>query len=572
MFVTRHTPWILLLLSGLFGCSDPLVAPIPASRPEETTGRGGTMRLASFADIRALDPAIASEVLGAEVMQMIFAGLIDFDDDGKVIPDLATHFETSPDGLVYRFFLHENVLFHDGNELTAEDVKRSIERALHPSTPNPFASFYENIAGMPEYTEKKTTHLSGVVVEGRYVVSVRLREPDATFLPLFALQSLRPVCKSGGDHYADTWLPCGAGPFKLTAGGWDHGRAVTLVRHDGYFRPGIPRLDGVVFTVGMNVVTERFKFEAGELDTIRDLSEADTQRFLRDPRWKSLGAYEPDRTIYGENMNVEMPPFDNVEIRRAVACAIDREHYRLIRASNVHPAGKLVPPGVPGFNPAVAGQKYDYAAALEHMRKAGYPYDPATGKGGWEPHIEYTAYKQGFAEFSAQVLQQDLAKIGLRIDIRIVSFASYLSITHRRGKSAFSPQGWNQDYPDASDFYETLFSSKSINEDDSNNSAFYKNERFDSLVDRAHHELDPPARQKLYDDADAILRNDAPWAFTHSFGWYDIRQGYVRGYRASPTWVHNLNETWIDRAKAAVAQRSGIFGQFARGSIWRERP
>ena len=133
--------------------------------------------------------------------------------------------------------------FQDGDELTADDVRRSIERALDPATPNPNASLFDTIDGFADFTGKKAAHLRGVVVEGRYVVSIRLRETDARFLSVFARETLRPVCKSAGDRYSDAWEPCVVrGPLKLAPGGWDKGRSLSLVRHDAYFRPGRPYL------------------------------------------------------------------------------------------------------------------------------------------------------------------------------------------------------------------------------------------------------------------------------------------------------------------------------------------
>ena len=533
---------LALLAAALLlgGCRERLPDPMRAAHGEDDAPRrGGVMHVASFADIRSLDPAASADALSAEAIEWMFAGLVDYDVDGKVVPDLAERWEVSADGLAYTFFLREGARFHDGEEVTADDVKRSVARALDPKTPNPFASFFENIAE--------------VTVDGRYVVSFHLKQRDATFLTLIAMEPLRPVCKSAGATYSDTWAPCGAGPFKLLPGGWDRGRSLTVVRHEGYYRPDVPLLDGVVVTYNMSVLTQPFKLLTGELDAMRDFSQGESLRFLSDPRWKIYGQIEPDRSIYGESMNTEMPPFDNVEVRRAVSCAIDREHYRLLRSTNVRPAFHLIPPGVPGFNADVPGQKYDLAEALEHMRKAGYPYDPATGKGGWGPHVEYTCYREGLSSFSAQVLQQDLARIGIRIDIKVVSFATYLSTTHRRNKSALSPQGWIQDYPDASDFYESLFSSKAINEEDTGNTAFFKNPEFDALVERAHHELDPALRQREYDDAEKILVDQAPWAFAYNYHWYNVHQPYVRNWRSHAVWTYDMAHVWMDRAADVVA-------------------
>ncbi|WP_394848926.1 ABC transporter substrate-binding protein [Pendulispora brunnea] len=550
------------------GCSERLATPFPAASGEEAPPqRGGTLHLASIGDIRTLDP-VNSDELSARMVRLIFAGLVDTDAASNVVPDLATHWATSSDGLVYTFFLRENVRFHDGEELTAHDVKRSVERALHPSAPNPFSSFYDNVVGYEEFTTKGAEHLTGVEVVGRYAVAFHLSKPDATFLPLMTLTSMRPTCKSAGDRYSDTWSPCGAGPFKLLAGGWDHGRSLTLMRHDGYFRPDV-HVDAINLLLSVNQNTQRLKFERGELDVVRDLVTADSSRFWTDPRWRGFTFREPSVTIQGEAMNTEMPPFDNVEVRRAVACAVNRDHYRALKASDLTVHTHAVPRAVPGFNPEVPGQKYDLAEALEHMRKAGYPYDPETGRGGYEPHVEYLAYRPGLPEYTAQVLKQDLAKIGIRIDIKIVNFGSYLSLSHRRKSVPFSMQGWTQDYPDALDFYESLFTAKQINDEDASNSAFYKNPAFDEIVERAHHELDPVQRQKLLDRAEAIVRDDAPWAFTYEHNFTLVRQPYVRNYRVHPAWGFDAREVWIDRAKNVMAL-GFLSGPPLRGKIRKE--
>lgn len=537
---------VSLVAAGAMACTQRLADPLPAAHSRDATPRrGGTIRIAAFSDPRSFDPATASDGLSAQVDELLYAGLIDYDVDMRLTPDLAERWEVADSGRTYRFFLREGARFHDGEEVTAEDVKRSAERALHPTTPDPFASVYEGIEGYADYAGNHADHLAGVVVEGRYVVAFRLTKPDATFLSTLVLPALRPVCRSAGDRYSDAWQPCGAGPFKLAA--FQRGTSARLVRHEGYFRPGEPYLDAVEWTFSMPVGTQRLKFEVGDLDILREQSTADLLRYENDARWRPFSEIEAETAVYGEGMNVEMPPFDNVEVRRAVAAAIDREHYRLLRPASLSVATQLIPPGVPGYDPAVTGQHYDYAAALEHMRRAGYAFDPASGRGGYPAHVEYLISPQGLFEYQAQVLKQELAKIGLRIDIRIASWPAYLAATHRRGRVPMAPQGWTMDYPDASDFYESLFTSGAINEEDSNNTSFYSNHEYDALVASARRELDPEARRRLYAKADDILCDEAPWAFTHFYHYYDVRQPYVRGYRPHPIWMEDVAHTWLDR-------------------------
>jgi ABC-type transport system substrate-binding protein len=551
--------WMRLLALGALAalacaCREPAARPI-AGAGHATPVRGGELHLASFADIKSLDPAVASDTLTGEAIQLMFAGLVDFDDEGHVVPDLAERFARSDDGLVYRFFLRDHLFFHDGSPLRAEDCKRSIERALHPDTPGSFSQFYDRIVGFDAYQSKKADHLAGVVVEGERVLAIHLREPDATFLPAFAMQILRPVCPSAGDRYDDTWTPCGAGPFKLAS--WDRGRSLRLVRFDKWWQPGKPYLDAVDYSYGMNIVTQRYKFEAGGVDVDRELSLPDTFRFQGDPRWRPFGAYDGIPSINGEEMNVEMPPFDNVEVRRAVAAAIDRNEMRMLKTASLVPLYRVLVPVLGGDDPNFPAQKYDYAAALEHMRRAGYPYDPKTGKGGWPTVVTYPVYKQGLYELSAQVLQQQLAKIGIRIAIKVVSYPTYLMMTKRRGTTALAPAGWSQDYPDPNDFFEPIFTTSAINDEDSNNGSFYSNPRLDDLVKRGRRELDPKKRKAIYDEADAIVCSDAPWAFEYQYRYYGVHQPYVRGLHRSAVWPNDVRDVWLDRARK-TAMRAGV--------------
>lgn len=550
----RAARFVAVLGIGLpsLGCGRSLAAPIPAEHGEDAAPRrGGTLHLASFKDIRGLDPAGPTDGVSLQPIHLMFAGLVDFDERARVVPDLADHWDVGDGGRTYRFVLRRGVVMQDGEELTADDVKRSVERALHPSTPDPDASYFAGIVGYQSYAARSSAHLEGVVVEDRYVVAFHLTEPDATFLSVLAMPTLRPVCRSAGDRYADTWNPCGAGPFKLLTGDWQRGTSLRLVRHDGYFRPGLPYLDAVEWSFDMQPLAQRFRFEAGELDALHDMSQADQARFTADPRWRPFGRTDADTSLYGESMNTTMAPFDNVEVRRAVASAIDREHYRLLKPAYVTPLAGPIPPGIPGYETDMPAQRYDYAAALEHMRKAGLAYDPVTGRGGWPKPIVYPVYDQGLLVYTAQILQQELAKIGLRIELHLMSWPAFLAVQNRPGGAAISPGNWAMDYPDPSSFFEPLFTTASIGPESTYNTAFYSNPRLDDLVARAHTELDETRRRALYRDAAAILCDDAPWAFTFSFHYFNLRQPYVRGPLLHPVWSADPTRVWLDRAGEA---------------------
>jgi peptide/nickel transport system substrate-binding protein len=195
----------------------------------------------------------------------------------------------------------------------------------------------------------------------------------------------------------------------------------------------------------------------------------------------------------------------------------------------------------------VKGQTYDLAAAREHMKKAGLEH-------GWPAPIPYFVYKQGLSGMAAQVVQQDLAKIGLQIELRETSYPTYLAITRRRGKAAMSPASQTQDFPDPSDFLELLFTKSGIADDGTNNFAFYVNDALDALLARARKTIDPAERTRMYADAERIVCDDAPWAFEYAYRFFHVHQPYVRGYRVHPVWSDDASGVWIDRAGAASAK------------------
>jgi ABC-type transport system substrate-binding protein len=562
----RRLAWVCAALGAIglvapLGCGRSFAAPIAAAHPDDPAPRrGATLHLASLQDIHGLDPAGPSDGLALQPQHLIFAGLVDLDDHARVVPELAERWQVEDEGRTYRFFLRPGVLMHDGAELTADDVKRSVERALRPSTPNPNATYFEGLSGFRAFADGKAGQLAGVTVEGRYEVAFHLDAPDATFLPMMTMHTLRPVCRSAGDRYDDGWLPCGAGPFLLRPGDQRRGTSLRLTRYDGYFRPGLPYLDAVEWTFNVPQLAQRFRFESGDLDVFRDLSQSDQVRFTADPRWRPFGAAEGDIRLYGESMNTRMPPFDNIEVRRAVAAAVDWEHVRLLKPAYLTISTQPIPPGVPGHDPDLVCQRHDVAAALEHMRRAGYPFDPATGRGGYPEPIVYPVYDRGLLMLTAQLVQQDLAKIGLRLDLRIVSWQAFLALQARAGGAAMSEGNWSMDYPDPSSFFDPLFTTAAI-PPSGYNTAFYSNPRVDDLVSQAHRDIDVPRRHALYREAAEILCDEAPWAFGFSYHDFYVHQPYVRDFAPHPVWPLDVLHVFLDRVGDGFERRLGPPGR-----------
>ncbi len=155
---------------------------------------------------------------------------------------------------------------------------------------------------------------------------------------------------------------------------------------------------------------------------------------------------------------------------------------------------------------------------------------------------------------SAEVWQQQLARVGLRLRLRLVTYASFLAESQRRHTAAMGRAGWGADYPDPGDFFEPTLASAAIQDEGSDNVSFFSSAELDGVLARAHGELDRGRRDALYLRAEEIIRDEAPWIPTHGTRSYELWQPYVHGYAPHPVLRQRFADVWIDRGgPAAVA-------------------
>lgn len=550
----RRSP--LTLLSLLFGgflaaCNRDLAAPLFG---EETAAPrpGGRLELATLADVRSLDPARIASGVDAAIAVNIYAGLVDVDDEGRVVPVLAERVEELPEEARVRVHLRPNLRFHDGAAVEARAVEQSFLRLLAPSSGSTNTSFLSIVRGVDAFRAGTAEAVTGIVVEGPLTLRFDLEHYDAAFVPSLTLVQARPVCPSARPPSDPLFEPCGAGPFTLREGAFVRGESVTLTRFDRWFRAPYPLLAGVRWRLQVPSRTQEMLFLAGDLHVTRDLPSLAARRFLGDPRWRPLRTREAATTFWGEGMNTEKPPFDNVEVRRAVAAAIDRHAIVSIDPLRLRVGTGPLPPGAAGFDAALDCQRFDRAAALEHMRRAGFPYDPERKTGGIAEPIPYLVTARTFAERSVSVLQAQLAAIGLRLAPKLVSYSAYVAATHRRGAATMAPVGWTQDYPDPTNFFDALYGSLGIDANDATNTSFYANARVDELLRNAHREANAEARARLFAEVSRTVCDDAPIAFTHVPEAIVLRQGFVRDFSSHPVWLQSLERTWLAPRREGV--------------------
>jgi ABC-type transport system substrate-binding protein/ABC-type dipeptide/oligopeptide/nickel transport system permease subunit len=508
----------------------PLGAPTTSRSAASTEAPRRDLRLATFVAVRSIDSVTAFDELSVALGRNVYGRLFTLDEHGGVVPEIGTGVTWANDGLSLVVTLRDDVVFHDGARLSAADVKRSFERALGPKSACPATSYYGRLAGFDAFREGRAPSLDGVqVVDERHVRFV-LAERDATFLALLTLGFVAPVCPSvtsPADGH-DTSVPCGAGAFTVQS--FEPEDRVLLRRFPGYFGADAVRLDGVEMTFNVKPTVQRYRFERGELDVLRDLGSADALTFRNDPRWSAYGRWSKSLRTNAVFLNTEMPPFDDADVRRAVRDALDMSVLTTLRHDQPD-VGQVVPPWVPNA-PALPRDERSpeqrLTDALASMARAGHAYDPARGTGGYPRSIEYVTVSDSFEQQVAEVIAQQLARVGLRIKIRALPFQAYLAEVTMPGRATMGWAGWGADFPDPLSFFEPTLTSGAIGKV-SQNYAFFRNARFDAVTLEARNEPDPAKRNALFVELERIVRDEAPWVPTHAETTYAVVQPYVLG-------------------------------------------
>jgi ABC-type transport system substrate-binding protein len=220
-------------------------------------------------------------------------------------------------------------------------------------------------------------------------------------------------------------------------------------------------------------------------------------------------------------------------------------------------------------------RRHDPARALEEMAAAGYPFDPRTGRGGYPGVLDYVTVPDSLDQGAAEVFQQQLARVGIRVRLRLVSYPTYLAEVSRRRTAAMGWVGWGADFPDPSSVFEPTLSSKAIQDEGSQNYAFFSDRGFDEALAAARAEQDRGRRFAHYARAEAIVRDLAPWVPTYTSRVFELWHPYLRGYDRYAVISPRFNDVWLDpdaRAPLSAGARRATTGARSAAGRLLERP
>lgn len=423
-----------------------IVAAAPAAFGDAPK-QGGAATITFNNDLTTLDPQVGYDWQNWSVIKSIFDGLMDYKPGTTELePDLAQSYTVSDDGLTYTFKLRDGVKFHNGRLMTSADVKYSFERAVNPATQSPGGGYFSAIVGYDDLASGKAKMLSGIETPDDKTVIFKLTRPDATFLHLMAINFGYVVPKEEVEKAGADWgkKPVGTGAFKFVE--WVPGQNIKLERNKDYYKPGVPYLDSITFEFGQDPTVAVLRLKKSEIDIVGDgIPPAQFAELVADPANKDLIAVGDQLHTGYVTMNVTQPPFDNLKVRQAVNMAINKD--RIIRLINNRavPATQALPPAMPAYNPNNKGYPFDPEGAKKLLAEAG------VGEISTELYVMNVDPNPRIA----QAIQQDLAAVGIKAEIRSLAQAEVIAA----GGSGKAPMIWSggmawiADFPDPANFY-----------------------------------------------------------------------------------------------------------------------
>lgn len=442
----------------------------------------------------------------------VWAGLLTFDPDGRVVPDWAERWESNEDASVWTFFLRQNNKgWSNGDPVTAHDAVWSLARILNPETNNSYAFILYDVKNGEAFNggTAKAEDL-GLKALDDWTVEITLEGPRANFPQKLAYTACVFAHRPSVEQHGEKWALGGDiplvsnGPYKLDL--WEQG-----VKAEHSVNPGYWDAENIQVTKLIDPIIPgdqtALAFESGKGDQQLDwtpVGAADLQRFQSDPNLGQLLKQFVYPGIWMLLPSNGQPPFDKLEVRRALSHAIDRD--RLVTVTNglALPANVMTPVGVYGYfeDPAISEiQKFDPALAMESLKGTEYE-----GGQNW-PEIT-VLMRSDEGQLNSNLMMNDIAaqlkeNLGMDVKINELPEATFRPTLYENTAQLVWIRWW-MDYPDADNQYYDMFYGKKA----SNKRQAWTNDQFDQLIVQAKGELDPEKRLELYKQAERIIQED----------------------------------------------------------------
>jgi peptide/nickel transport system substrate-binding protein len=502
------------------GASAPAGGSAPTVAAAAATGqptKGGTLVYARNIDAKTLDPHFSAQFSERYMLYAIYNTLVGYDKDFNIVPDLAASWDVGSDGKTISFHLRPNVKFHDGTDCDAAAVKWNYDRILDPKVNAPVRSSLQPPLTSVDAVDKTTVRFN----------------LDQPWRPLIAALGDRPgfivsptaVQKYGQDYGRN---PVGSGPFKFVE--WVTDNHITLQRFDGYWDTGKPYLDSIQMRHVPDTQVQLTQIRTGEAQLIDSVDPALVST-IRTASGVVVEEYKGGR-FYGTQMHPDKPPFDNADLRQALAYATNRAE---VQQAVYNGTGRLAthPIGVGwAYDPSLDNQGYmfDLTQAKDHLTKSGMAGQTFT----------YTTSTSQQAQNLAQVLQAQYQKLGITVKIETVNPADSFALV-KSGKTNWTDTNFAP-RADPDGLLRILWYSKGFQ-----NSTGFNDPEVDKLLDQAAGIYDTKQAAPLYHQVEQKVVANGSHIF-HLWGSeFAAHRTEVKGFQYYPDLILRLRDFSISK-------------------------
>ena len=513
---------------------------LPPAAAAEVPVDGGEIVIATIGDATSMIPMITSDTASSEVQGFIYNGLLKYDKNLQLTGDLARSWEVSPDGLTITFHLRKGVRWQDGHPYTSADALFSYQFMVDPKTPTPYAGDYLKV--------KKAE------APDPYTFRVTYKEVFAPGLASWGLSQLPAHLLRGKDVRQSPLnrRPVGTGPYILKE--WETGSRIVLTANPHYFE-GRPHLDRVTFRTIPDMATTFLELRSGGVDwtsltALQFRRQTNTEFFRKN--FNKFRYLSSAYTYLGWNMRD--PRFKDVRVRRALTYAIDKkEIIKGVLLGLGQVATGPYKPGTYWYNPKVRRYPYNPDKARELLAQAGWEDHDGDGlldKDG-QPFAFTIITNQGnsYRANAGVIIQNRLAKIGIKVKLRVIEWAAFLKEFIQKGRFEACLLAWT--IPLDPDLYDVWNSSAA--RPGGLNHTYYKNPELDRLLAAGRRTFDQAERKAIYDRFQQVLAEDQPYTFLYIADALPIVNARFKGIKPAPAGIsYNFIHWWVPKERQGV--------------------
>jgi oligopeptide transport system substrate-binding protein len=473
----------------------------------------------------SLDPAAAADNFSFQLLQDLYEGLTIESASGEVVPGVASSWTVDPTGTEYTFHLRNSARWSNGKPVRAQEFVFAWRRVLDPARGSPVSDDLRIIAGAPEIIAGRLppTEL-GVYTPSDDVLVVKLKRP-APYLPQILTHSATfPVYSetSARSHSPESWVS--NGPYILTK--WLPGTSVEIEKNSNYWDRENVRISRVRYEIASDQNSQFAQYRAGQID-VTDVVPANAIPWINAEHPKELVVAPFLATAYF-GINLSEPIFaSNLQLRRALAMAIDRKRIAAAQGFGQPPAYGFVPPGTWNYNP----QLWQWAnlGDADRIAEAKRLYSEAGYSSAKPIHIRLL-FNANVAIKQTAILIAAMWKdtLGIETELFEEEYRVFLQSRHDKSRWEVARLGWTADFNDASNFLDTF------RENSPNNDSGYANHTFDALLDEAARTSNPETRRLMLEAAERVMLNDYPILPLYFFVSKRLVKPYVQGVRPNP--------------------------------------